>query len=196
MKKLILLLFLFISPFASAETFVNATYGLTWYQYDYNSNHGDKAWGFDVGKRLKNGNLLLGYLNTDSTYRAVSAAANTPNTLQWNEIDHSLQTIMLWYMPRAEWGNLEVSAGPGLGLIYDTVSLITEAGVRSERKNDFALNVGLRADIRYFISERVSLGFSYQHHYFEVDINRAVSDYEVNQDRVFYLGYVSVLFGD
>ena len=175
------------STATQAEMFVQPSYGATWIQSDYNSNHGSMAGSLDFGYKAESQpfNVVVGY-----TYSSQSDHATSQNTQNLRkrttfEYDYDMHGLTVWLMPKVTFGNFELSTGPGVGLIYDSMDLVTSEGLET-RRNGFEFNLSLRADLMYKVNDKWDIGLVYRQDYFEVDTNRDVSDYEVNQDRSFY----------
>ena len=173
---------LLLPTIGHAVPYASVSYGLTWFQYDYNSNHDDTAYGAEIGYDMDHVRLAVSYLRSDNDYTVMLPAGS-----DWaaNQIETDSRFFTAWLLPRFDWGRFSLAAGPGLGVVYDDVS------VNSRTRSGFERDVALRADFVWRITPRVSAAFSYRSHYFEVDTPGV---YEVDQDRVFYLGSLGWAF--
>ena len=181
--------------FAEGEYFVQTQYGPSWYQTDHNSNHMSWSFGLEAGYRFeKNINVVLGYLyNNKDASKGVSQRTGD-ESYQLIDYDSDYHALTIWVMPRVDWGRVSLSAGPGIGQLYDSIDVRVPSTGETSSRSGFEMNWSLRADIHYSFTDNLSLGFTWRQDYFEVDMNRDVADYEANQDRVYYLGTVSYSF--
>lgn len=176
--------------------FIQGQVGPTWYQSDANSNH--KAWAQsgEVGYEFANIPLTLigGYLQSENQDGGWAQDVRNLPQPQHLKYDYEFKAYTFWAMPTIKFSNFTFAAGPGVGLIHDRLKLQNKDGTGADQTS-WQDNYSLRADIMYNFTDHLSAGFTYRHDYFEVQLNdRDVSDYEVNQDRVFYLGTVRWTF--
>jgi hypothetical protein len=172
---------------ATAETFIQPSAGAVWVQSDYNSNHHFAAFSVDDGyvSQERTFAILAGYTYSDVDDTATAEAASTDARLSIT-YEHTMHAFTTWLMPRVEFGKWTLLARPGAGLVYDTMKVNSWKFGDTERSG-FELNLSLRADLLYRFSDQLEVGLIYRQDYFEVDTNREVSDYEVNQDRAYYM---------
>ena len=171
----------------AGETFVQGMWGPTWYQSDSNSNHHAFAQGAEVGHSLDLPlDIVLSYMQSENSDGGVSQDVNN-GPYQHLNFDFEYKTVVLYVMPRVDFGRVSFSAGPGYGTVYSTMDVVMEDG-RSDSYTGWQDNLSLRADLNVDVTDHLSVGISYRHDYFEAALgDREVSDYEVNQDRVYYL---------
>jgi len=178
----------------AGDTFVKGLWGPTWYQSDSNSNHHAYSQSAEVGYRFDMPlNIVANYLQSENSDGGVSQDVhNIQNAYEHMSYDYSYKTVVVYVMPRADFGRFSLSAGPGYGTVYDELEVNLDNG-KSDSAKRWQDNVSLRADLDYSVTDKLTVGASYRHDYFEVQLDdREVSDYEVNQDRVYYqlsLGY-------
>lgn len=210
---------LMASPVLAEDNFVQGIWGPTWFQSDSNSNHYAFAEGLEFGHKYKSPiNVVVGYLQSENSDEGVSesqvpgVSSNSDEQVYLQSaqqveggrgINYGLQTLSydfefkaftIWAMPRVDFGRFSFSAGPGIGAVYSKLD-ITLADGRQASNNYWQDNYSLRADLHYAVTDNLGVGFTYRHDYFEVELNdRKVSDYEVNQDRVYYLANVRWTF--
>lgn len=173
----------------AGDTFVQGMVGPTWYQSDSNSNHHAYARGLEVGHSFDMPiDIVLSYLQSENSDGGVSQdVRNVTNEYQHLNFDFDYKTVVLYVMPRADFGRVSFSAGPGYGTVYSTMDVIMEDG-ESDSYTGWQDNLSLRADLNVTVTDHLSVGFTYRHDYFEAALgDREVSDYEANQDRVYYL---------
>lgn len=176
--------------------FVQGQDGPTWYQSDANSNH--KAWAqaLEVGWEFDNVPLTLigSYLQSEMQDGGWAQDVRNLTPPQHLSYDYEYATYSFFAMPTIKFGNFTFAAGPGIGLLRDYLDLRVDDG-RSQDAHSFQDNYSLRADLHYAVTDNLAVGFTYRHDYFEVQLpDRDTSDYEVNQDRVYYLADVRWTF--
>lgn len=189
-----ILLFTLSNIALAGDNFIQGLWGPTWYQSDPNSNHFDFAQGLEFGHEYDAPiNIVVGYLQSDNQDSGVSQDVNN-GPYQQLEYDFEYKAFTVWVMPRANFGRFSFSAGPGYGTVYSKLDLTMEDG-RQDSSTYWQDNLSLRADLHYLVTDNLGLGFTYRHDYFEVQLDdRDVSNYEVNQDRVYYMANVRWIF--
>ena len=188
------LLALTVTTATAGETFVQGLVGPTWYQSDSNSNHHAYAQSLEVGHSTDLPlDIVLSYAQSENSDGGVSQDVNN-GPYQHLNFDFEYKTVVLYVMPRVDYGRVSFSAGPGYGTVYSTMDVIMDDG-RSDSYSGWQDNLSLRADLNVDVTDSLSVGLSYRHDYFEAALgDREVSDYEVNQDRVYYMGAVRWTF--
>lgn len=183
---LVFVLFAVTNVATAGETFIKGLWGPTWYQSDSNSNHHAYSQSAEVGHRYDLPiNLVVNYLQSENSDGGVSQNVNN-GPYEHLSYDFDYKTVVLYAMPRFDYGRLSFSAGPGYGVVYSTTDLRMDNGA-TDSSSGFQDNVSLRADLDFKVTKNFTVGASYRHDYFEVQLDdREVSDYEVNQDRVYY----------
>ena len=190
----IIAILLFTSP-SRADWWVQGQVGPTWYQSDHNSNHYAYAQSIEIGHDFKwlPLSVVTGYAQSENNDHGMSQKTGTEEYQHVN-YDFDYRAFTVWLMPRIRYGNFVLSAGPGVGGVYSTLDLTTEHG-ENDSSSGWQDNVSLRADLHYHFNQNFAVGFTYRHDYFEVQLeDRDVSDYEVNQDRVYYLANFKFTF--
>lgn len=185
---LVFVLFAVTNVATAGENFLQGIWGPTWYQSDSNSNHHAYAQGLEFGHSYDmNLDVVVGYLQSENSDGGVSQDSRNIQEYQHLDYDFDYKAFTVWVMPRAEFGRFTFSAGPGYGAVYSTLDLTMEDG-RAANDSSWQDNLSLRADLNYSVTDHFAVGAQYRHDYFEVQLNdRDVSDYEVNQDRVYYM---------
>lgn len=178
----------------AGETFVKGLWGPTWYQSDSNSNHHAYAQSGEVGYRFDMPlNIVANYLQSENSDGGVSQNVDN-GPYEHLSFDFDYKTVVVYVMPRADFGRLSLSAGPGYGAVYSTMDVRMDSGEEAS-STYWQDNLSLRADLDYRVTDSLSVGLTYRHDYFEAQLDdREVSDYEANQDRVYYMGSVSWTF--
>lgn len=181
-------------PALAGDNFVQGLWGPTWYQSDSNSNHHAFAQGLEFGRKYDAPiNVVVGYLQSENSDSGYSQDSRNLDKMDL-KYDFDYKAFTIWAMPRADFGRFSFSAGPGIGAVYSELDVNMQDG-RSDSSAGWQDNYSLRADLHYSVTDSLALGFTYRHDYFEVQLDdRDVSDYEVNQDRVYYLANVRWTF--
>jgi hypothetical protein len=184
---LVFVLFTATNVANAGEYFVKGLLGPTWYQSDSNSNHHAYAQSGEVGYRFTAPiNIVANYLQSENQDGGVSQNVDN-GPYEHLSYDFDYKTAVVYVMPRFDYGRLSFSAGPGYGTAYSTLDLNMDNG-ESESSTYWQDNVSLRADLDFKVTKSFAVGATYRHDYFEVQLDdRQVSDYEVNQDRVYYM---------
>jgi len=179
------------TPVASSGMFVQGLAGPTWYQSDHNSNHQAFAQAVELGyKSDRPISIVASYLQSEMSDGGASQDVRNLPTYNHLNYDFEYKSLTLFVMPRFDFGNWTLAAGPGIGAQYSKLDLVMDDG-RADSSNYWQDIYCLRADLLYAVTDHLSIGFTYRHDYFEVQLDdRDVSDYEVNQDRVYYMGNV------
>lgn len=173
----------------AGDYFIKGSVGPTWYQSDSNSNHHAYAQSGEVGYKFDAPiNVVANYLQSENQDGGVAQdVRNIQNQYDHMSYDFEYQTAVVYIMPRFDYGRLSFSAGPGYGTAYSTLDLTKDDGT-SASSTYWQDNVSLRADLDFKVTKSFAVGATYRHDYFEVQLDdREVSDYEVNQDRVYYM---------
>lgn len=183
-----------VSGVNAGDVFVKGSLGPTWYQSDSNSNHHAYAQSGEVGYKFDAPiNIVANYLQSENNDGGVSQNVNN-GPYEHLSYDFDYKTAVVYVMPRADFGRLSLSAGPGYGTVYSKMDLRMDNG-QEDSSTYWQDNVSLRADLDYRVTDSLAFGLTYRHDYFEVQLDdREVSDYEANQDRVYYMGSVSWTF--
>lgn len=179
----------------AGDTFIQGFAGPTYYQSDHNSNHYAFAQGLEVGHNYDQPiSVVVSYLQSENSDGGVSQ--DVRNRQEYNHLDYDFEykSISIFAMPRFDFGNFTLAAGPGIGAQYSKLDLTMSDG-RSDTNNYWQDIYSLRADLTYRFTDHLAAGFTYRHDYFEVELaDRNVSDYETNQDRVYYLANLRYTF--